>query len=349
MNEGRNRRDLSVHNNIEVWTHDHPYEDSFRYIISDHGITIIRSDVTAAWWVDLHIEIFDTITQVTRTERVGPNSCVLKKIRLNTGLVEKVIPVEVTEINIDNVKPNLSPKVLFCNTITPEDIYLDKTDIVIAVTSIIHVSTNKLEGVSARSLVSPVDRYDQTLRNLKTIRCAVPNAKIFLLETSIDMPDNEVKELSTYCDYMIRYVENNDCNYYAHEQPINKGLGEMYVLIHLGELIRNKQFKVFCKICGRYRMTSKFDINTHLVSSPTFKFMEGNGRLNIIVFSNFYSIPKMFFDVYLEHTKVWLKRDRKEPIEHILTMFVESLPEITLLTTLNIRGIGASHGFYNDL
>jgi len=99
-----------------------------------------------------------------------------------------------------------------------------------------------------------------------------------------------------------------------------------------------------CKLVGRYQLTSNFNIDTFLSNSSTFKVMKGDGRIGILAFTNFYSITRNVFNLYLEHQKIWLSKDRKQPVEHIITMFVESLPEIKLIKELNIRGIGGSTG-----
>jgi hypothetical protein len=335
-------------NHIIVNTIPHPYSDIFKYSIGKDFILIEKINSQLGWWFDLQIEVINSFDNSKQIINIGKNpSSKFKCMPIYTGKSPPTIySPKYGDICISSKKEG---KILYANTINSDDFNTTKDSIIIAVCSIIYVSNNKLDGNEKRSIFSPKQRFEQTLLTLKSIRKQVPEAIIVLLEKSISIPENEIQELSQYCDYLVRYNNIPDCNYYAHEQSINKGLGEMFVLSHFGDVIKNKPFKLFCKLGGRYVMNSKFSIADFDQPIPVFKCLPGEGRLGIIVVSVFYSIPNRFFKFYLEHTKLWLNKTQYANIEHILTMFVESLPEINLLLTLNIEGKGGTDGIYYNI
>lgn len=227
--------------------------------------------------------------------------------------------------------------------VTPEMLDVKGDDIVIAVTSVIFTSSSPIDGFEKRSVFTMFERYEQTIRQLLSIREKIPNAVTFLLEGSLFLPDEMVKELQKLCSYVILYSDNEDAKKYCNES-YNKGLGEMYVTSHLGTLLRNKQFSIFCKFNGRSVFTPEFDINLFIKPFPVVKCLKGNGRLGILCFSNFYSIPKRYMNAYTEHILCWLSPETREPIEHVLTMFIESIQNQFSIETLNICGCSSVTG-----
>ena len=109
------------------------------------------------------------------------------------------------------------------------------------------------------------------------------------------------------------------------------------MITHFLDIIKNKNFKTIFKTNGRYVITSDFDIN-NFINETTFKVIKGDGRMGIITYSVFYSISKDVLNLYIEHQKVWIKKNCRESVEHVLTMFVESIPNCNLITTIGIKG-----------
>jgi hypothetical protein len=46
---------------------------------------------------------------------------------------------------------------------------------------------------------------------------------------------------------------------------------------------------------------------------------------------------------------VWLSPNTSEPMEHIFTMFLDSLPKVIIIDTLGVEGYGATTLNYNRL
>jgi hypothetical protein len=248
---------------------------------------------------------------------------------------------------MNTISHELLPNNVFKSTeITPDNLNINSDDIIIAISSIIHVSEIPILGhqpntLVSRSMVSAQDRFNQTIEQLKSIKEKIPNAISIILEESVSLSQDEINELSKYSTYVILYGQDVNAYDYCHTIVNNKGLGEMYVISHLGLLLRDKTFKIFCKFNGRSIFLPEFDINNFIKDYPVVAALAGNGRLKILAYSNFYSIPKKFMNSFTEHILSWLDKNTTEPIEHILTMFVESIKHVYLVEKLHIMSISA--------
>jgi mannosyltransferase OCH1-like enzyme len=311
-------------NDYKIYVYPHIYNDIFEFTLNSRILTVNRYD--GGWWLDLNIKIINNTSSKEQIVNVG------------RGQPPKIV---LLNDNIFRHESNLS-NVFYENTVKSDDI--KTTDIIIAITSIIHVSDFPMGNNEKRSLVSPRDRFTQTIDQINMVRKHIPSATIILLEMSLNLPDIELQELSLLCDYIIRY--NSDLSFFYCQKHHNKSLGEMHVMIHLGNIIENKDFKWFCKLNGRYKFTTKFNIQKFLNDCPTSNCIKGNGRLKILSQTIFYSIPKRYYKLYKEHFNVWLDTNTTEPVEHIFTMFLECIKTIKLVDTLDIEGIGAAHGLH---
>lgn len=335
-------------NNIRIITCSDEHKDMFEYfIINKNTILVEKIDEKVGWWFDLIAEITNLITNEKIYISIGSNKSFYYKMVI---LAFDLYPKDEEYLDDENVPcDNLilkNGKIFDSTLVKEEDIHLDPEDIVITMSSIIYTSSNYIHGSNTRSYFSSEERYNQTLYGLKRFIYFIPKCKIILLEQSLDISDEKTHELLKYCDYIISYKNDSENNYYSNMQPHNKGLGEIYVTLHFCELIKNKKFNIFCKVVGRYTPTSNFNFNDFLSGVPTIKAIPGYGRLGIICYTNFFTIPHKYFKAYLEHHKLWLSMDRKEVVENILTYFIESLPYIKILPTIHIRGRNGMTGKY---
>jgi hypothetical protein len=320
---------------------DYPYEDEFVCeIINKNYIKIERVDKKQGWWFDFNIQITNKTKNIDEIVIVkkNPSSCYQMQ-QIEFDMYEEQINVDEDEKEEVEIKIRQG-KILNSKFLKANNVDVNKEDNIVIVTSIINIYDINM------SIISNKNRLAQTILTLKSIIVNIPNSKIIILEQSKNISTTDLFELSVYSDYVISYSNDEECDYYSNIQKLNKGLGEMYVMTHFCKVIENKEFNMMYKIVGRYSLTNKFNFNDFLKPVPTFKIMPGDGRLGIIVFSNFYTIPQKYLKVYLEHQNIWLKKDRSESIEHILTLFVESLPEMNLVTTLNIKGYNGITGKY---
>lgn len=334
--------------NIIFETCSHSYNDIFDYKILNYSnnyldLLISRTDKKECWWLDLYVNIkikYNENIEYCERFHIGRSSSFYKIVSL---YLENITNINIKQnFIIDNIPEiNINKKGKIYNYNDNMKFNFQKEDIIILITNIIFVSSHN-------NIISYKKRFLQTIETLKSINSYIKynNISIVLLEQSnppfeyLKDYNNMILEFSKYCDYIIEYKDDPHNDYYSNKQVYNKSLGEMYVSTDFLKKIANIEFKSIFKIVGRYILTSLFDTSFFLNNSPTFKVMKGDGRLNIIVFSNFYSIPKKYLSFYIEHQMLWM--DRKEPIEHILTMFVESLPEFTLIDKIYMYGKNAA-------
>lgn len=237
------------------------------------------------------------------------------------------------------------------------DISINEQDIIIAVSSIINVSSNKISGFTpgttvSRSVFTAKERLDQIITQLQSIKLMIPSAKIFVLDSSLYLTEQQIQLLSKYTEGggVILYRNDKNSHFYCNECQ-NKGLGEAYVIHHFGTLIKNKKYKLFCKLNGRNRLLSTFNINEFVESEyPVVKTLEGNLTLKIQTFSNFYSMPYKYMNQYVEHLFQYLKPETFFSIEHILSLFVQSIGYKQVKdNNLNIENISAVTGEISNL
>lgn len=307
-----------------IYVYPHPFQDIFEFALNSRILTVSRVE---AWGLDLYIKIIDNESSETVNLKIGRNGSTKKLVLLESSMF-------VGNENLENV--------MLENTVKPENINV--TDIVIAITSVIHVSSNPMGHNEKRSLVSPSDRFTQTIEQIYMVKQLVPNATIILLESSKNMPSAELKELANLCHYVILY-NSPTTNLYNHTHP-NKSLGEIWSMVHLGNIIQDKDFKWFCKLNGRWKFRDNFSIQKFLCPYPTANCIKGNGRLGILAQTVFYCVPKRYYKLYKEHFNSWLDPETTEPVEHIFTMFLECVRTINTVSSLDIEGIGAAHGLH---
>jgi len=314
----KNRREV---NGYLVYVYPHFYPDVFEFDIRSRILTVSREH---PWGLDLRIKIIGENSE-TALVSVGKNGSKIKTLLLE----EKMFGKSVTLSNV------------FWETLVkPENIQV--SSIIIAITSIIHVSDNPMGHNEKRSLVSPMDRFTQTIEQIRMVRKHIPTATLILLEMSLELPEIELCELASRCDYVIRY-NSPESKLYCQTHH-NKSLGEMFVMVHLGNLLQDKEFRWFCKLNGRYKFMENFTIGKFLREVPVANCIRGNGRLGILAQTIFYCVPKRYYKLYKEHFNAWLSPDTTEPVEHIFTMFLECVRRIETVETLDIDGIGAAHG-----
>jgi hypothetical protein len=334
-------------------TKNHIYNDVFNYKILNYSnncldLLISRIDDKKPWWLDLFVDViikYENQKIYSNQFHIGRSTSsyykvstiYLENLSVNIDFLKKENDNLITEFPIINIDKN--GKIFNYN----DDIEFNfkKDDIIILIPNIIFVKAHN-------NIISYNERFLQTIETLKSIYLYLKydNISIILLEQSnppikyLKEYYNMIQEFSKYCNYIIQYKDDLQNEYYSNTQTENKSLGEMYVLNNILNRIKNIEFKSFLKIGGRYSLTQSFDISPFLDDYPTFKVIKGEGRLNIIVFSNLYSIPYKYLLFYLEHQKIWA--NRPECIEHILTMFVESLPEFNLIDKIHMCGKNAA-------
>ena len=224
---------------------------------------------------------------------------------------------------------------------------IKETDILVVITSIIRVSDHQLwvsgSQNGKRSNLSTKERYENVLDQLDSIRKFIPQSKLFLLEASLYLTEEELKTLSEKCDHLLHYndKEDKDYYYYCHSNNVNKGLGEIYINIRFLKLIKNLSFKTMIKLSGRYKIVEGFNQENFTKDVPTVRYIPEGNPLGKVAFTNLYSIPCKYIKSFLEHSKLWLSYTTREAAEYVLTTYTVSIPMVHIVDKLYIEGIGA--------
>lgn len=243
------------------------------------------------------------------------------------------------------VKNNLITNIFNINDPILDD--FEYGNVIIGVTSIIQIHPSMYHADQSRCVIKEYDRFIQTIKQLKELKKFYPQATILLLESSYELKKEYKRVLCEYCDYLFIY-DDEDTNKWCHTN-VNKSLGEMYMMIKLSNILKNEPFTHFIKISGRYSPCFDFEPDTFLGDYPTASYIEGKGRLGRCAYTVLYSIPKFYYNAYIEHFKTWLLSHVNETAEHIFTMFLESMRDITFLPKLNVSGYVARDGKYITL
>jgi hypothetical protein len=158
----------------------------------------------------------------------------------------------------------------------------------VLITSVIHTPKKELSYINTRSIYNSNERFIQTQNTFKTVREKIPHSKIFLIECSPLLPEEE-EYLQKNSDYYLNLFDNETVkqNIYS----ISKSLGEGTMTLCAMEYIlsQNIQFDHLIKISGRYWLSNEFHYENFINSSIVIKHIDNNSEN---VFTGLYKIPK---------------------------------------------------------
>lgn len=124
------------------------------------------------------------------------------------------------------------------------------------ITSVIYSKTAKTVSYgSARSVFTPEERAEQTLRTIESVRQKVPGARVVLIEAGLqeNLPYNLAQKADKYI-----YLGNKKIVRWACDSTF-KSLGESFMLLYAVKYTGDYDF--YFKISGRYFLDENFDIN----------------------------------------------------------------------------------------
>lgn len=144
------------------------------------------------------------------------------------------------------------------------------------ISSAISITTHPLSYSAIRSTFSLEERAKQTLHTIHSIRTAMPNAKILLIETGNqkDLPYKIEDEVDQYL-----YLGNKQIIRNAVDGPY-KGLGEVLGLYLANRWIRKFDAEYYFKISGRYFLNDEFHA----------KYWMKEGYSGKVYYGNFYTV-----------------------------------------------------------
>lgn len=127
--------------------------------------------------------------------------------------------------------------------------------------------------VTPFGMINPIDRYNQTLETIQSIREKVKDSYIVLVENSTErIPEEQEKYLASLCDVYLYVGDRRDI------MKLNgdgvKGAGEAYnTMVALDYIEKHLNPKRIYKISGRYKLSNTFDLALHESLVGKFCFM----------------------------------------------------------------------------
>ena len=212
----------------------------------------------------------------------------------------------------------------------------------VLITSVIHTVSTPL-SYGQRSVLSPKERYDQTLRTIASIQSKIPNAYIVIIEGSAISPEEHEGFLKAGCDEV-----HNVCLELS--EDINgpyKSVAEVKMILHYLKASRPsiKRFETLSKISGRYYLTDNFVWDQYPLTKALYQ-CESPTRCN----TRYYRIPMDYLGIYqsvLEATLYdpkFLKGETDIEGYNIFQNFKEHTKLLKEVSILGVRGYIAPLG-----
>ena len=130
---------------------------------------------------------------------------------------------------------------------------------IFVVTSVINTGSIGWSYNYPRSIFTPDQRLQQTLKTIKSVREVSPDSEILFVEAS-QLSKDTLDMLKKRCDYMYYLGEDDETRNNCIKSNC-KGLGDAWLIYKGIEYIKNK--KIACrnifKLSGRYRLNNNFN------------------------------------------------------------------------------------------
>lgn len=227
------------------------------------------------------------------------------------------------------------------------DFSIDEKRPLILISSVIHINPN----FSKRSVYTSQERFEQTVKQLESIKEKIPNAQVFLLECS-ELTFREMEKFSKLANKVILFSKDSTVYYHAHEDA-NKNNTEIHLFLKIIDMMRfhNKYSTHIAKISGRYSINDNFDEKKFFSDKSVFRVVPKTWNNKKAIESIFFCVEKGYihkFTMMLEET-LYAIRTYYLDIEHGLyeRIFFNNFP-INTVDVLGVEGYMAE-GIYNSV
>lgn len=172
-----------------------------------------------------------------------------------------------------------------------------KTNIVI-ITSVIHTHSSNL-SYAPRSVLTPQERFEQTIQTINSINRHVPSVHIVLIEGSKITKEEEDAFKSAGAHQIINCAHELASDINGPHKTIAEIKMILFGLNKIGDL---SGYNTFSKISGRYYLTSNFSWRKYPLDGALYQ-CETPDRCN----TRYYRIPREYFDIYRQTLEDALK------------------------------------------
>ena len=176
---------------------------------------------------------------------------------------------------------------------------------IVLLTSKIYTLQKPLSYAPHRSIYTPEERFQQTLKTIKCVREKIPNSFIVIFDNSI-LSDYEFQTINNLVDIFINKLNDGIVNELTNNS-VHKAFGEIAQTYRMLEYLRiyykNMKINNIFKLTGRYLLNNNFDYNKF--NNPNIIFKRNNlVEDRAYYFTCFYKIGKaklgLYYDIMTE-------------------------------------------------
>lgn len=220
-------------------------------------------------------------------------------------------------------------------------------NIAFIITSVINtISSNLTYGV--RSYYTDVERFQQTLNTIHSIRHFVPGSVIYLIEGSHINSNHEF-----ILESLVNYYKNVHDIFYVKKGIDSrlKGYGEAVQLKYVFDNYNMYIYDYIFKISGRYNLNEHFDLES-LIPTDKITFCKGKSIQPPIVSTVLFMIPNtkinLFINTYNNIYELYREYDKKLLRGSSLSLHYERIiPEILhtyrVINKIGVEGLVSSY------
>ena len=191
----------------------------------------------------------------------------------------------------------------------------------VIVTSVLNPVDKPLDYSPIRSVYSPVERVEQSINTINSIRQHLGGVRIVFVDCSGELP-NEAYRVKDVLHGKDQFVDlSKDASVLASVVSANKSYGELMLL---DWTVSNLSFDgdIF-KISGRYYLDNDFDFGTLDKSADINCKARGFAHANNVCLTTFYRIRNRdIFMRYIAHGKILFRQYPSISAEHVLFHFM---------------------------
>ncbi|CAJ1346844.1 unnamed protein product [Effrenium voratum] len=199
---------------------------------------------------------------------------------------------QIRESHLTKIQPDLIVPRQWYNLLRPTF-----TNAVLVASKIL-TSSKPLWYHPQRSRFSAQERFNQTIETLKSIRLAIPDCFIVLIDNS-PIDREQAMRLESLANAFVNDVNNQDLRYWTDESEA-KQIGEAMLLQQGLDALEEHEvmYEQLFKLSGRYMLNHKFNLQTYNNTHNVFKLARVGKSLNL--HKPFYAYT-CFFNIYYEH------------------------------------------------
>lgn len=162
----------------------------------------------------------------------------------------------------------------------------------ILITSVINISKDPLNYTKTRSVYTPEERYEQTIKTIESCKL-IPNSEIVFVETS-NIDNTKEDNIKSLVNKYFNFKDNESVKKII--DGIVKGAAESTQISEFLKLVDIDEYENLFKISGRYWFSESFDFESY--NNLENVFLEGPKKTALATVM--YKINKKDFSLYKE-------------------------------------------------